>query len=334
MGFYADMTCDFGPGDVTLHAAPLSHGSGLYALPNVGKAAGHIFLESTSFDPDEVYQAIETFGVTNMFVAPTMLKRLLDHPAVDRFDHSTLSAVVYGGGPMLVDDLTKAIDKLGPCLVQLYGQGESPMTISYLPQRDHILTGDAEQRKRLGSAGITRTDVEVRVHDPNDTELPTGQIGEVVTRSDLVMKGYWKDPEATAQTLKNGWLHTGDMGYLDDRGYLYLMDRSKDMIISGGENIYPREIEEIIIQHPAVAEVAIIGVPDREWGEAVKAIVALSPGREVSEAELLEYCQQHIASYKKPKSVDVVAELPKNNFGKIVKNELRERYWHGRERNV
>jgi acyl-CoA synthetase (AMP-forming)/AMP-acid ligase II len=174
----------------------------------------------------------------------------------------------------------------------------------------------------------------VRVHDPNDTELPTGQIGEVVTRSDLVMKGYWKDPEATAQTLKNGWLHTGDMGYLDDRGYLYLMDRSKDMIISGGENIYPREIEEIIIQHPAVAEVAIIGVPDREWGEAVKAIVALSPGREVSEAELLEYCQQHIASYKKPKSVDVVAELPKNNFGKIVKNELRERYWHGRERNV
>ena len=256
-----------------------------------------------------------------------MVKRLLDHPAVDHFDHSSLSAVIYGGGPMLVEDLTKAIEKLGPCLVQLYGQGESPMTITNLPHRDHLLAGDADQMKRLGAAGIPRTDVEVRIHDKDDNEVPWGEMGEVVTRSDLVMKGYWRNPEATAETLKNGWLHTGDMGYMDDRGYLFLMDRSKDMIISGGENIYPREIEEVIIQHPAVAEVAVIGVPDPEWGEAIKAIVAVVSGCEVSEAELLEFCQNHIARYKKPKSVEFVAELPKNNYGKIVKSELREKYW-------
>ena len=334
MSFYADLSSDFGPDDVTLHAAPLSHGSGLYGLPNVGKAAAHIFLESTSFDPEEVFRAIEAYGVTNMFAAPTMVKRLLDHPAVDRFDHGSLSAVIYGGGPMLVDDLTKAMEKLGPCLVQLYGQGESPMTITYLPHRDHVLAGDADQMKRLGAAGIPRTDVEVRIHDKDENEVPCGEMGEVVTRSDLVMKGYWRNPEATAETLRNGWLHTGDMGYMDERGYLFLMDRSKDMIISGGENIYPREIEEVIIQHPAVAEVAIIGVPDPEWGEAIVAVVAVTPNLEVTEAELLEFCQNHIASYKKPKSIDFVAELPKNNYGKIVKNELREKYWQERERKV
>lgn len=334
MNFYADMSCNFGPDDVTLHAAPLSHGSGLYALPNVGKAAAHVFLESLSFSTEAVFRTIQAYGVTNMFAAPTMIMRLIDSPAVDRFDHSSLSAISYGGGPMLVEDLTRAMEKLGACLVQLYGQGESPMTITYLPHRDHVRDGDAEQMKRLASAGIARTDVEVRIHDQGDNEVASGEMGEVVTRSDLVMKGYWRDPEATAETLRNGWLHTGDMGYLDDRGYLFLMDRSKDMIISGGENIYPREIEEVIIQHPAVAEVAVIGVPDPEWGEAIKAVVAVAPDMQVTEAQLLEFCQDHIASYKKPKSIDFIAELPKNNYGKIVKNELREKYWQGRTRRV
>jgi acyl-CoA synthetase (AMP-forming)/AMP-acid ligase II len=226
-----------------------------------------------------------------------------------------------------VEDLKEAIDKLGPCLVQLFGQGESPMTITYLPHRDHINKGTPEQEKRLASAGIPRTDVEVKIFDQNQHELSSGQIGEIVTRSDLVMKGYWKNPEATAATVKNGWLHTGDVGYLDQNGYLFIMDRSKDMIISGGENIYPREIEEVLIRHPAVHEVTVIGVPDPDWGEAVKAVVVLVPGKKATEEELIEFCKDNIASYKKPKSVDFVKDLPKNNYGKILKRELREKYF-------
>ena len=187
---------------------------------------------------------------------------------------------------------------------------------------------------RLGSAGIPRTEVEIKIVDADDNELPAGEMGEIATRSDLVMKGYWRDPEATAETLRNGWLHTGDVGYMDDKGYLFLMDRSKDMIISGGENIYPREIEEIIIKHPAVREVAVVGTPDPKWGEAVTAVVALVPGKAVSEEELIALCKEHIASYKKPEAIDFVDELPKNNYGKILKRELREAYWEGRERKV
>jgi len=324
MNFYADMSCDFGPDDATLHAAPLSHGSGLYALPNVGKAAAHIFLEGTSFEPEAVFQAIETHGVTNMFAAPTMIIRLVDSPSVDRFDHTSLSAVSYGGGPMLVEDLTRAMEKLGPCLVQLYGKGESPMTITYLPHRDHVCDGDDDQMKRLASAGIPRTDVEVRIHDQDGNEVAAGEMGEVVTRSDLVMKGYWRDPEATAQTLRNGWLHTGDMGYLDDRGYLFLMDRSKDMIISGGENIYPREIEEVIIQHPAVAEVAVIGLPHEKWGETVAAIVVLNSDAVTTERELIDFARERLAHFKCPTIVRFCDSLPRTATGKLQKYKLRK----------
>ena len=334
MGFYADICPDFGVCEAVLHAAPLSHGSGCYALPNIAKAATHIIPPSPSFEAEGVLQAIEKHRVTNMFAAPTMVKRLVDSPAIDRYDHTSLKALVYGGAPMLVEDLRRAMDKLGPCLVQLYGQAESPMTISYLPHADHVLEGSPEQMQRLSSAGIARTDVEVQIFDADDRPLPPGHTGEIATRSDLVMKGYWRNGEATAATLRNGWLHTGDLGYLDDQGYLYLMDRSKDMIISGGENIYPREIEEVLVQHPAVAEVAVIGVPDLQWGEAIKAVVSLAPGHSATDDELIDFCKDHIASYKKPKSVDFVDEIPKNNYGKIVKHELRAPYWEGKDRRV
>ena len=327
------MVGNFGTDEVDLHAAPLSHGSGLYALPNIARAATNI-ISDKSFDAEKILQIIETRQVTNFFAAPTMIKRLIDCPAFERYDLGSLRAVMYGGAPMLVDDLTNAMKKLGPCLVQLYGQGEAPMTITYLSHEDHVLDGTPEQMKRLGSAGYARTGVEVGVVDAHDTLLPPGQMGEIVTRSDLVMKGYWNNPQATAETLRNGWLHTGDVGYLDERGYLFLMDRSKDMIISGGENIYPREIEEAIIQHPAVREVAVIGIPDAEWGEAIKAVVALVPGVSATEEELIDFCKEQIASYKKPKSIDFIDELPKNNYGKIVKRELRDRYWSDRRRQV
>lgn len=334
MNFYADICPGFGPDDVILHAAPLSHGSGCYALPNVGKGAANIILESKSFDPELIFKTIQEYRVTNMFAAPTMIKLMVDSPAVDQYDHSSLKSLNYGGAPMLVEDLKQAMSKLGPCLVQLFGQAESPMTITYLPHQDHVQEGSPEQMKRLSSAGMPRTDVEVKIFDSDENELPPGETGEIVTRSDLVMKGYWRNPEATADTIKNGWLHTGDMGYLDDGGYLFIMDRSKDMIISGGENIYPREIEEVLIKHPAVREVAVIGVPDTKWGEAIKAVVSLNAGESASEEALIHFCRDHIASYKKPKTVDFVNELPKNNYGKILKRELREKYWQGRDRKV
>ena len=334
VGFFADMCPGFGFDEAVLHAAPLSHGSGLYALPNIAKAATNVILESKSFDPNLVLKTIERQRVTNFFGAPTMIKKLIDSPQIDQYDHRSLKAIVYGGAPMLVDDLTKAIEKFGPCLVQLYGQGEAPMTITYLRHQDHVLDDDAVHRKRLGSAGFARTDVEVQIVDSDDHPLSAGKLGQIVTRSDLVMKGYWRNPEATAKALKNGWLHTGDIGYMDERGYLFIMDRSNDMIISGGENIYPREVEEVLVQHPAVREVAVLGIPDPEWGEAIKAVVSLAPGKTASEVELINFCKDHIASYKKPKSIVFVDELPKNNYGKIMKRELREKHWEGKMRRV
>ena len=204
------------------------------------------------------------------------------------------------------------------------------MTITYLPHRDHVVNGDHDRRRRLASVGIPRTDVEVAVVDDNGRQLPSGSCGEIVTRSDMVMKGYWQNPGATAAALKDGWLHTGDIGRFDECGYLFLMDRSKDMIISGGENIYPREIEEVLIRHPAVREVAVIGVPDPEWGESVKAVVSTTSGTSVTDQELIDFCRKHVSSYKKPRSVDFVDEIPKNNYGKIMKRVLREKYLHGK----
>jgi acyl-CoA synthetase (AMP-forming)/AMP-acid ligase II len=331
--FYSDILPDFGEREVVLHAAPLSHGSGLYGVPNVGRAAAHVFPESTSFDPAAVLQMIESQRVTNLFAAPAMIKRLVDCPAIDHTDVSSLKAFVWGGAPMMVEDLQQAMARF-PNMVQIYGLGETPMTITSLSQRDHVLDGNAAQIKRLASAGVRRTDVEVEVVDDDDNFLPTGKTGEVVTRSEVMTRGYWRDPEATATTLRNGWLHTGDLGYFDSDGYLFLMDRLKDMIISGGENIYPREIEEVLARHPAIREVAVIGVPDDQWGEAIKAVVSLVAGQDATEDELIAFCKSHIASYKKPKSVDFVAELPKNNYGKIVKRELREPYWRDHERGI
>ena len=330
--FHQDILPDPGDHEAVLHAAPLSHGSGLYALPNVAIAASHIFLETSSFEPQRVLEILHEQAVTNLFAAPAMINRLLECSQMEHTDTSSIRALVYGGAPMMVDDLKRAITHF-PNMVQIYGLGETPMTITYLSQEAHRIGGD-RQEKRLGSAGIPRTGVDVAVVDSQGKVLPTGKIGEVVTRSEVVTTGYWKDPAATAEALKAGWLHTGDLGHFDDDGYLYLSDRSKDMIISGGENIYPREIEEVLTKHLAVREVAVIGVPDDRWGEAVKAVVVLHRGHDADAQELISFCQDHIASYKKPKSIDFVDELPKNNYGKTLKRELREPYWADATRQI
>ena len=320
--------------DAALHAAPLSHGSGFQALANVARGAANVILSPRQFEPPNVFGTIERYRITNLFLAPTMIKLLLNAPEIERYDLSSLRYVVYGGAPMYVDDLKSGVGRLGQVFVQIFAQGETPMTGTYLRRHDHVVHGTEQQEKRLMSAGVARTGVEVRIVDPEDHEVPRGHLGEVVVRGRTVMSGYWRQPEATADVLRNGWLHTGDVGYMDTGGYVFVLDRKKDMIISGGANIYPREIEEVIQRHPAVKEVAVVGVPDGLWGESVKAVVALRDGCSVTEQDIVGECLAHLASYKKPRSVEFVPELPKNAYGKILKRQLRERYWQGLDRRV
>ncbi|HLH62958.1 MAG TPA: long-chain fatty acid--CoA ligase [Ktedonobacteraceae bacterium] len=333
MNYFADVY-PLTPEDIVLHAAPLTHGSGLFGLPAIAKGATSIILHTSSFDPQTVFALIQQRRVTTIaFLAPTQIKMLLNGP-YQSYDLSSLRCIAYGGGPMYVEDMKQAVEAFGPVLVQIYGQGEAPMTISYLRREEHVTHGDPAAERRLASAGISRTDVEVRIVDDNDHEVAAGEIGEIVARGSVVMAGYWKRPDATAETLRGGWLHTGDIGMLDEQGYLYLLDRKKDMIISGGNNIYPREIEEVLLKHPAIYEVAVIGVPDPLWGESVKAIIALRPGMTITEEEVNALCRQHLAGYKKPRTVEFVSELPKSAYGKILKRELREQFWQGKERRI
>ena len=320
--------------DAALHAAPLSHGSGFQALANLARGAANVILFPRHFEPVTVFETIERFHVTNMFLAPTMVKLLLNAPEIDHYDLTSLRYIVYGGAPMYVADLKAAVTRLGWALVQIFAQGETPMTGTYLRREDHILNGSEEQERRLMSAGVARTGIEVAIVNSEDREVPRGQTGEVVVRGRTVMHGYWRQPDATAEALRNGWLHTGDLGYMDTSGYVFMLDRKKDMIISGGVNIYPREIEDVILHHPAVSEVAVVGVPDDLWGESVKAIVALRDGSSVTEQAIIDHCLAHLARFKKPRSVEFVAGLPKNAYGKILKRELRERYWPRLERTV
>ena len=322
------------PTDVLLHAAPITHGSGLSMFHHLARGSASAFPAVRSFDPVGIFEAIQRYRATTMFLVPTMINMLLGSPERARFDLSSLKTVFYGGAPMYVEQLTEALRVFGPIFVQVFGQGEAPMTCTSLPKDEHVTDGDPVKLRRLGSAGRATTAVQVRIVDEDDRPVPPDTLGEIVVRGDLVMKGYWNKPEATAETLRGGWLHTGDIGSLDPDGYLYITDRKKDMIISGGSNIYPREIEEVICQHPAVFEVSVIGVPDDKWGEAVKALVVLRPGESATEALLIEHCKRHLASYKKPQSVEFLPVLPKNAYGKVLKRELRDRYWADRRRKV
>jgi long-chain acyl-CoA synthetase len=236
-----------------------------------------------------------------------------------------LKSIIYGGGPMYVEDALRALDLFGPKLVQIYGQGEAPMTITGLSKASHADQNHPRYLERLGSAGMARCDVEVRVADEQDHEVPVGEIGEILVRGDVVMRGYWNNPSATAETLRGGWLHTGDLGSFDADGFLTLKDRSKDMIISGGTNIYPREIEEVLLRHPSVLEVSVVGRLHRDWGEEVVAFVVPRSAHAVSEVELDQLCLDTIARFKRPRAYVFVDELPKNNYGKVLKTELRER---------
>ena len=324
LSYFADVD-GVSPRDAKLHAAPLSHGSGLYALPHIAKAANNLILESGHFDPAEIAALLRHWSGVSFFAAPTMVTRLIAHPDFASADHRNLKTIIYGGGPMYVADLLRALDLLGPRLAQIYGQGEAPMTITALSKEMHADRDHSRWLERLGSAGLARTDVEVRVVDPDDHDLPVGESGEVVCRGDVIMRGYWRDEAASRDTLRAGWLHTGDIGSFDTDGFLTLKDRSKDLIISGGSNIYPREIEEVLLKHPRVREVSVVGRPHRDWGEEVVAFVVAEPGTTVAEADLDRLCLDAIARFKRPRTYVFLDALPKNNYGKVLKTELRKR---------
>jgi acyl-CoA synthetase (AMP-forming)/AMP-acid ligase II len=312
MSTLADV-CDFRSDDVVLHPAPLSHGCGLYLLASIARGARNLLYGGGSFDAQAVLGVIARERVSVIaFMAPTQIVRLLG--VTERFDTSSLRRVIYGGGPIHVEDARTAMERLGPVLCQIYGQGEAPMTISALTPQQHA-------GELLASAGTPRTNVDVRIEH-----------GEVLVRGDVVMTGYWRNPEATAAALSDGWLHTGDLGTMDAHGRLFLSARKSEMIVSGGTNIYPREVEEALRAHPDVLDACAFGIPDREWGESVIAAVVSTDGRALDSGQLIEFCQTSLASFKKPREVITVASLPRNAYGKLVRRELRDNYLRSRSR--
>ncbi|SDR44712.1 AMP-binding protein [Paraburkholderia tuberum] len=316
---------DVSPEDAMVYAAPMSHGAGLYHYAYILRGARHVVPRSGGFEPEELAALAARVGPLTMFAAPTMVKRLVDHFRAVDADPAGFKTIIYGGGPMYVNDLQQALEVLGPRLVQIYGQGESPMTITalgrhHLSDRNHV-----HWLARAASVGVAQSLVEVDVVAGDGSSAPKGETGEVVVRGAPVMPGYWNNASATRDAIRNGWLYTGDTGSLDEDGFLTLKDRSKDLIISGGSNIYPREVEETLLAHPSVSEVSVVGQRDDEWGEVPVAFVVLHAGRQTTRDELDEWCVQHIARFKRPKHYRFTNELPKNSYGKVLKTELRAR---------
>ena len=322
LNYFADV--DRPPaGSSMVHAAPISHGSGLWNFPMIARGVVQVFPESGHYDVAETVRLMNRWPDCSIFLAPTMVKRLIEHPTVSELKPGALRLITYGGAPMYVSDLKRAMEILGTVLCQLYGQGESPMTITHLSREIHALRDHPRWEERLASAGLPDACVEVRVVDEDGKPVLIGDVGEIVVKGDTVMAGYWNNPEATAKSLRAGWLWTGDIGAFDADGFLTLKDRSKDMIISGGTNIYPREIEDVLNLHPAVAECSVVGRPHPEWGEEVVAFVVARPGATLGPAELDQLCLDNIARFKRPKDYKFIDALPKNNYGKILKTELR-----------
>ena len=307
------------PEDVVLHCAPLSHGAGFHALTAVARGAENVVLARS--DPARSSPRSPSTGSRRPGSSPPRSDCCSTIPSSTARDLSSLVSVIYGGAPMYRSDLVEAIERIGPVFCQLYGQGESPMTITYLRSAEHRPDSDV-----LTSAGIARTGMEVRIADADDRVLAANEVGEIQVRGPAVMAGYWGRPEASAEALRGGWLHTGDIGRLDERGYLHVLDRLKDMIITGGSNVYAREVEDVLLRHPGVHDAAVFGTPDRLWGEAVTAVVVGTPDAAIGAEEVQAFCREHLADYMRPKHVHVADGLPRNSYGKVLKRELRARY--------
>ena len=316
--------------EVALVAMPCAHigGTGLGVMALAAGVPAYVLAE---FTPDAVLDAVEKGGVTRFFMVPAALQMVINHPRAATTDFSRLKYIIYGAAPIPLELLRECIRVFGAEFIQAYGMTETTGTIVSLWPEDHDPNGNI----RMRAAGRALPGVELKVVDENGNEVPTGAVGELMTRSSNNMLGYWKLPEATAKTVSDdGWIRTGDACYLDADGYLFIHDRMKDMIITGGENVYPAEVESAIYGHPAIAEVAVIGVPDDKWGEAVKAVCVAKPGMTIDEADVIAWTRAKIAAFKVPKTIDIIPALPRNASGKILRKDLRAPYWAGRERQV
>ena len=318
---------------VMLIVAPMTHASGVLALGMMHMGTMNVVLPA--FDPVAVMQAIEKHRVTHVFLPPTAIYVMLSHPDVRRYDYGSLSHIISASAPISIDRMAEAIEVFGPVMSQMYGQTESMTTVTYHSPADLArAAADPRLRHRLASVGKVCLVSRVEIMDDDGRLLPAGEIGEIVVRGDALSDGYFRHPEETAAIRTYDWHHTSDLGYMDAEGYVFVVDRKRDMIISGGFNIYPSEIEQVIWSHPAVRDCAVIGIPDDKWGEAVTAVVVPKAGCSIDPQELLSYCRQRLASMKVPKSVVVESDLPRSAVGKVLKKTLRERFWRGLDRKI
>jgi acyl-CoA synthetase (AMP-forming)/AMP-acid ligase II len=314
------------------HVAPVTHASGGWVLPFISRGGCNALLPR--FDARTLLETIERERVTHLFVVPTMLRVMMDYQQFSDYDISSIRTIVYGASPMPPKQIKRAIEMFGPVFVQGYGQSETGSGFIFLHKEDHVCKENPVNLKRLTSVGLPSFECDVKLVDNRDREVQCGEVGEIVQRGPGNMIGYWKDPALTAEIMKDNWIHTGDMAYADENGYIYIVDRKSDMIISGGFNIFPAEVEKILNQHEAVTESAVIGIPDDKWGEAIQAFIVLKPGSSVTEQEILEFSKTRITGYKNPKHIIFVKNLPKDNHGKIQRRSLKERYWAGQDRMV
>ena len=317
----ADLMPGITPDEASLVVAPLSHGAGAHLLPQIARGVKSVLTAAKSFDEEECWRLVQDHKVSNIFTVPTIITRLCRHPSVDDYDHSSLKYVIYAGAPMYREDQRYCLSKLGKVLVQYYGLGEVTGCITVLPPDWHDLD---DAKTKVGSCGFPRTGMEVAIKTPDGARLGPGETGEICTRGPGVFAGYWNNAQANEKALKGGWFHTGDLGHLDEEGFLYITGRASDMYISGGSNVYPREAEEVLLTHPAVTEVAILGVPDPKWGESGVAVVVLEEGAQAGEAELLDWFEDKLAKYKRPRRVFFWDELPKSGYGKVPKHLIRQ----------
>lgn len=331
--FQTSLAIDVRPDDIYLHAAPMFHlADGASTVSTTLAGATHVHIRA--FDPIRVMEAIQKERVNVVTLVPTMINMLVNHPEAGTFDLSSLKRLLYGASPIPVEVLKKAISVLRCRFYQAYGMTEASPVLTVMRPEDHVTEGNEKALKRLASCGQPIYNVELKIVDPEGNEVPHGMVGEIIARGPNIMKGYWNRPEETADALRDGWYWTGDMAAMDEDRFVYMIDRKKDMIVTGGENVYSVEVENVIYQHSAVLEAAVIGVPDEIWGEAVKAIVVVKPGQEVTEPELITHCRSQLANYKVPKTVELVESLPKSGAGKILKRTLRDQYWTGKGRSV